>query len=103
MKREGTINVAKTKALIISALTAKLICVFVFAYANRWFSHDAAQVFKVSYLQTSTQKFQSCHQYPLTHRYWVIVFYSFFSTADFFFFKIYFYKNIFQEYHQTVK
>ena len=26
------------------AVTAKLICVFVFAYANRWFSHDAAQV-----------------------------------------------------------
>ena len=25
---------------------AKLICVFVFAYAKRWFSHDAAQIFK---------------------------------------------------------
>ena len=23
------------------AVTAKLICVFVFAYAKRWFSHDA--------------------------------------------------------------
>ena len=26
------------------AETAKLICVFVFAYAKCWFSHDAAQV-----------------------------------------------------------
>ena len=32
----------KTKALICFAVTAKLICVFVFAYAKCWFSHDAA-------------------------------------------------------------
>ena len=36
--------VAKTKALISFAVTAKLICVFVFAYAHRWFSHDAALI-----------------------------------------------------------
>ena len=35
---------AKTKALISFAVTAKLICVFVFAYAKRWFSHDAAHI-----------------------------------------------------------
>ena len=35
---------AKTKALISFAVTAKLICVFVFAYAKRWFSHDAAHM-----------------------------------------------------------
>ena len=35
---------AKTKALISFAVTAKLICVFVFAYAKCWFSHDAAQI-----------------------------------------------------------
>ena len=29
-----TIRIAKTKALISFAVTAKLICVFVFAYAN---------------------------------------------------------------------
>ena len=40
-----TIYVAKTKALISFAVTAKLICVFVFAYAKRWFSHDAAQLY----------------------------------------------------------
>ena len=34
---------AKTKALISFAVTAKLICVFVFAYAKCWVSHDAAQ------------------------------------------------------------
>ena len=39
-----TIRVAKTKALISFAVTGKLICVFVFAYAKRWFSHDAAQL-----------------------------------------------------------
>ena len=37
-----TIRVAKTKALISFVVTAKLICVFVFAYANIRFSHDAA-------------------------------------------------------------
>ena len=34
----------KTKALISFAVTAKLICVFVFAYAKSRFSHDAAQI-----------------------------------------------------------
>ena len=36
--------VAKTKALISFAVSAKLICVFVFAYAIRWFSHDVAHI-----------------------------------------------------------
>ena len=36
--------VAKTKALISFAVTAKLICAFVFAYAGCWFSHAAAQI-----------------------------------------------------------
>ena len=44
IKRDYTIYVAKTKALISFAVTAKLICVFVFAYAKCWFSHDAAQM-----------------------------------------------------------
>ena len=39
-----TIRVAKTKALISFAVTAKLICAFVFAYANCWFSHEAAHI-----------------------------------------------------------
>ena len=42
-----TIRVAKTKALISFAATAKLICVFVFAYAKIRFSHDAAHIVKV--------------------------------------------------------
>ena len=38
-KRDCTICVAKTKALISFAVTAKLICIFVFAYAkSRFFS-----------------------------------------------------------------
>ena len=34
-------RVVKTKALISFAVTAKLICAFVFAYADCWFSHVA--------------------------------------------------------------
>ena len=41
-KRDCTICVAKTKALISFAVTAKLICVFVFAYAKTRVSHAAA-------------------------------------------------------------
>ena len=38
-------NVAKTnKALISSAVAAKLICVFVFAYAKSRFSHNKAYI-----------------------------------------------------------
>ena len=45
-KEEGLppIYVAKTKALICFAVTAKLICVFVYAYAKCWFSHDTAKI-----------------------------------------------------------
>ena len=39
------IHVAKPKALIRFAITAKLICVFVFAYAKCLLSHDAAHIF----------------------------------------------------------
>ena len=47
-KEEVCYRVAKTKALV----TAKRICAFVFAYANCWFSHEAAQIFvkKTSHL-----------------------------------------------------
>ena len=43
-KRDCSIGVAKTKALISFGLTGKLICVFVFAYANIRFSHNEAQI-----------------------------------------------------------
>ena len=36
--------VAKTKALISCAVTAQLICVFIFAYAKIRFSHDVAHI-----------------------------------------------------------
>ena len=41
-KMACTIYVAKTKALIRCAGTAKLICVFVFAYVDCWLSYVAA-------------------------------------------------------------
>ena len=43
-KGDCTIYVAKTKALISLAVTAKLVCVFVFAYAYRWFYRDTAHI-----------------------------------------------------------
>ena len=43
-KRGFTICVVKTKALISFAVAAKLICTFLFALANIWFSHDTAYI-----------------------------------------------------------
>ena len=43
-KRDCTICVAKTKTLISCAVTAQLICVFVFAYTDCLFSYVAAQL-----------------------------------------------------------
>ena len=39
----------KTKALISFAVTAKLICVFVFAYAKSRFSHNEAHIAKLGF------------------------------------------------------
>ena len=47
-KRNCAIHVAKTKALISFAVTAKLICAFVFAYANCWFSHAKAHIIQAN-------------------------------------------------------
>ena len=44
-KWRDIVYVAKTKALINFAVTANLICDFVFAYAKLWFSHDAAHLY----------------------------------------------------------
>ena len=41
-KMACSIYVAKTKALIRCAITAKLICVFVFAYVDCWLSYVTA-------------------------------------------------------------
>ena len=39
-----TIYVVKTKSLISCAVTAQLICAFVFAYTKSRFSHDKGQI-----------------------------------------------------------
>ena len=44
-----TIRVAKTKALIRCAVTAQLICVFVFAYVKIRFSHNEARIYSGVY------------------------------------------------------
>ena len=56
-----SICVAKTKALISFEVTAKLICVFVFANAKSWFSHDAAQMIICTSLNSG--KKNQTHQY----------------------------------------
>ena len=43
-KRNCTIRIAKTKALMSCAAAAQMICAFVFAYADCWFSDAAAQL-----------------------------------------------------------
>ena len=43
-KEKCTVCVAKAKALISCAVTTQLVCAFVFAYANCWFSDAAAQL-----------------------------------------------------------
>ena len=45
----------KTKALISFAVTAKLICVFVFAYAKKRFSHNEAQLIQLLYYLQNQQ------------------------------------------------
>ena len=63
--RNYTIRVGKTQALISFAVTAKLTCVFVFAYADCWFSHEAAQilaVFKLTILLNSQWGEEKCQQ-----------------------------------------
>ena len=52
-KRDCTICEAKTKALISFAVTAKLICIFVFAYAKIRFSHAVAHFSAIIYLYLS--------------------------------------------------
>ena len=46
----------KTKALISFAVTVKLICVFVFAYAKSRFSHDAAHLMIIKLLRSWTER-----------------------------------------------
>ena len=44
-KRDCTIYVAKTKALISCGITVQLICTFVFAYAKSRFPRDVAHLY----------------------------------------------------------
>ena len=43
-KRNCSIRIAKAKVLISFAVTVKLICAFLFAYAKCWFFHVAAHM-----------------------------------------------------------
>ena len=58
-----TSYVAKTKALISFAVTAKLICVFVFTYAESQFSHDEAYMWMTRMRQNQVCAFAQSDQY----------------------------------------
>ena len=50
-EEEGSYNPCReTKGLISCAVTAQLICVFVFAYANCWFSYAVAHLCDLPHL-----------------------------------------------------
>ena len=59
-----TTRVVKTKALISFAVTAKLICTFVFACADCWFSYAAAQFFAKPQMSQITKKKQQSLGFP---------------------------------------
>ena len=61
MKRNCTIQVAKTKALIGFAVTAKLMCAFVFAWAKMRFSHGAAVM--EAYIKKINVKYNKVSQF----------------------------------------
>ena len=58
-----TIQVAKTK------VTAKLICVFVFAYADCWFSHGVAHIIVLSQLKLFSKFLSQPHSTPDLYNY----------------------------------
>ena len=45
LESRGFVLCSEKKNALISCAVPRLICVFVFAYAKRWFSHDAAQMY----------------------------------------------------------
>ena len=67
------------------AVTAKLICVFVFAYANYWFSHEVAHFLLDSLHQenisvTCTRISLLPHFYPVKGGYTGVYYFSYFSS-----------------------
>ena len=60
-KRKCTIRVAKTKTLISFAVAAKLICVFVFAYTDCWFSHEADHILLYQPKKHNAQRVHMCY------------------------------------------
>ena len=57
------LDIAKTKAPISFAVTAKLICVFVFAFAKLRFSHNEAQIIML---------ICPCNVHPLTPHFYIV-------------------------------
>ena len=55
-----TICVAKAKSLTSFAVTAKLICLFVFAYPGCWFSHEAAHFVFIIWAVVRLDEYITC-------------------------------------------
>ena len=59
-KRECSIPVAKTMALISFAVTAKLICVFILAYAKSRYSHNEAHIISCFHFFPGKERRTTC-------------------------------------------
>ena len=64
----------KTKSLISFSVTAKLICVFVFAYAKRLVSHDAAHIY------SEITSYNVEYQLPIVFHFHLLNIYFFFPS-----------------------
>ena len=67
-----TIRVVKTKVLISFAVTSKLICAFVFAYADFWFSHDVSKYSCICCCCLTTMARSLCALLSICYATWAI-------------------------------
>ena len=75
-----TIHVAKTKALISFAVTAKLICVFDFAYAKNRVFHNEAHIITDEYITFRIKMvFLNTERRTIIARWYNIIWYGFCS------------------------
>ena len=65
-------RVAKTKALISFTVTGKLICAFVFAYADCWFSHAVALIIVIHQKNEPHQKKSDLQGFTWFHTNWPV-------------------------------
>ena len=67
LKEEELYFLVKTETLITFALSAKLVCTFVFAYADCWFSDEAAHIVIQEQTSTFYRDLSSLHCFVDSH------------------------------------